>query len=82
MVTRLKITHDILSDINLEFTKKLNLPTFNIDSRVFLKRMTLIIEKSIIKTAQNLDSLSAGKMGMSTSDVGDMVKEFILTNGE
>jgi len=49
MVTRLKITHDILSDINLEFTKKLNLPTFNIDSRVFLKRMTLIIEKSIIK---------------------------------
>ena len=40
------------------------------------------IEKSIIKTAQNLDSLSAGKMGMSTSDVGDMVKEFILTNGE
>ena len=40
------------------------------------------IEKSIIKTAQNLDSLSAGKMGMSTSEVGDMVKEFILTNGE
>ena len=49
MVTRLKINHDILSDINLEFTNKLNLPTFNIDSRVFLKRMTLIIEKSIIK---------------------------------
>ena len=40
------------------------------------------IEDSIIKTAQNLDSLSAGKMGMGTSEVGDMVKDFILTNGE
>ena len=49
MVTRLKIGHDILSDINLEFAKKLNLPTFKINDKVFLKRITLIIEKSIIK---------------------------------
>ena len=38
--------------------------------------------EEIIKTAQNLDSLSAGKMGMGTTDVGDMVKDFILANGE
>ena len=31
------------------------------------------IEKAIIETAINLDSLSAGKMGMSTSEVGDFV---------
>ena len=49
MVTRLKISHDILSDINLEFSKKLNLPTFKVNDKVFLKRMTLIIEKSFIK---------------------------------
>ena len=46
-----------------------------------------ILSKEVSKvgltaTAQNLDSLSAGKMGMGTSDVGDMVKDFILTNGE
>jgi len=49
MVTRLKINHDILSDINLEFATKLNLPTFKVKDKVFLKRMTLIIEKSIVK---------------------------------
>ena len=49
MVVRLNITHDVLSDINLEFAKKLKLPTFKIDKKVFLKRLTLIIEKSIIK---------------------------------
>ena len=49
MVTRLKVTFDVVSDINLEFVKKLNLPTFTIDDKVFLKRLTLIIEKSVIK---------------------------------
>ena len=33
------------------------------------------IEKAIISTAQTLDSLSAGKMGMSTEEVGDSVVE-------
>ena len=40
------------------------------------------LENAIIKTAQKLDSLSAGKMGMSTSEVGDMVKDLALTNGK
>ena len=49
MVTRLGVTYDVVSDINLTFAKKLNLPTFVIDEKVFLKRTTLIIEKSVIK---------------------------------
>ena len=40
------------------------------------------IESAVIKTAQKLDSLSAGKMGMGTSEVGDMVKDFILNDEE
>ncbi len=36
------------------------------------------IDKGIIETAQKLESLSAGKMGMSTSDVGDVVLNTIL----
>ena len=49
MVTRLGVTYDVVSDINLRFAKKLTLPTFAIDDKVFLKRTTLIIEKSVIK---------------------------------
>ena len=49
MVTRLGVSYDIVSDINLRFVKKLNLPTFTIEDKVFLKRTTLIIEKSVIK---------------------------------
>ena len=48
MVTRLGVTYDVVSDINLRFAKKLTLPTFVIDDKVFLKRTTLIIEKSVI----------------------------------
>jgi len=49
MVTRLGVTYDVGSDISLTFAKKLDLPTFIIDDKVFLKRTTLIIEKSVIK---------------------------------
>ena len=49
MVTRLGVTYDVVSDVNLEFAKKINLPTFAIDDKVYLKRTTLIIEKSVIK---------------------------------
>ena len=38
------------------------------------------IENAIISTARKLDSLSAGKMGMSTSEVGDTVLNSILNN--
>ena len=49
MVTRLGVTYDVVSDINLEFAKILSIPTFTIKDKVFLKRTTLIIEKSVIK---------------------------------
>ena len=49
MVTRLGVIYDVVSDVNLEFAKKINLPIFAIDDKVFLKRTTLIIEKSVIK---------------------------------
>ena len=49
MVTRLGVTYDVVSDINLKFAKKLSIPTFAIKDKIFLKRTTLIIEKSVIK---------------------------------
>ena len=49
MVTRLGVTYDVVSDVNLKFAKKLSIPTFTIRDKVFLKRTTLIIEKSVIK---------------------------------
>ena len=49
MVTRLKIPYDVLSDHELKFSKSLNLPLFNINKQFFIKRVTLIIESSIIK---------------------------------
>ena len=49
MVSRLGVTYDIVSDINLSFAKKLSLPTFSIKEKIFLKRTTLIIEKSVIR---------------------------------
>ena len=49
MVKRLNIQYDILSDTYLEFKTKLNLPAFSVNEKVYLKRLTLIIEKSVIK---------------------------------
>ncbi len=49
MVLRLNIPYDILSDKNLVLTKKIKLPTFSIGKKTFIKRLTLIIEKSLIK---------------------------------
>ena len=39
----------LLATSILRFAKKLNLPTFVIEDKVFLKRTTIIIEKSVIK---------------------------------
>ncbi len=36
-----------------------------------------LVEKAVIKTCTRLDSLSAGKMGYSTTEVGDMVADFV-----
>jgi len=49
MTKRLKVIYDVVSDESLIFTKQLKLPTFKIDEKVFIKRLTLIVEKSIIK---------------------------------
>ena len=49
MTNRLKIPYDILSDEKLELSDELNIPTFSVESKIFLKRITLIVEKKIIK---------------------------------
>ena len=49
MTNRLKIPYDILSDEKLELSDELNIPTFSVKSKIFLKRITLIVEKKIIK---------------------------------
>ena len=49
MTTRLKVPYDIVSDSELNFSKLMNLPNFEINNTVFIKRLTLIIEQSIIK---------------------------------
>ena len=49
MTNRLKIPYDVLSDEKLALSNELNIPTFSVDSKTFLKRITIIIEKKIIK---------------------------------
>ena len=49
MTLRLNIPYDIVSDINLELVKKIDLPTFKIDNKIYIKRLTLIVEQSKIK---------------------------------
>ena len=49
MVTRLMIPYDVLSDSELKFSKEMGLPSFKIKNFVYIKRLTLIVEQSIIK---------------------------------
>ena len=49
MTNRLKVPFDVLSDDKLELKNALNLPTFLVDDNVYLKRLTLIVEKKIVK---------------------------------
>jgi len=49
MTTRLKIPYDVVSDKELKFSKAMNIPTFKIKKLVFVKRLTLIIESSVIR---------------------------------
>lgn len=48
MVQRLRLPFEVLSDSTLAFAKALRLPTFQVDSEVLIKRLTLIIEHGII----------------------------------
>jgi peroxiredoxin len=45
---RLSLPYSLLSDAKFDFAKALTLPTFAVDSRVFLKRVTLICRDGII----------------------------------
>ena len=49
MTKRLGISFDVLSDAKLELKDSLSLPTFSIKNKIYLKRLTLIIEKKIVK---------------------------------
>lgn len=49
MTSRLGIHYDVLSDSDLICVNKLSLPTFSVDNQVFIKRMTIIVEKNIIR---------------------------------
>ncbi len=49
MTSRLVVPYDVLSDEKLELRTALGLPIFSINKKNYLKRITLIIEKNIIK---------------------------------
>ena len=49
MTRRLVIPYDVVSDEHLKFIKSLKLPTFEVDESIYVKRLTMIVEKSIIK---------------------------------
>ncbi len=41
------------------------------------KKAALAVEKAVIKVIEKMDSMSAGKMGYSTTEIGDIVAKFI-----
>ena len=49
MTSRLGVPYDVLSDQKLELQIALNLPIFSIKNKNYFKRLTLIVEKNIIK---------------------------------
>jgi peroxiredoxin len=50
MADRLRLPFEVLSDADLAFTEALNLPTFEVESKTLLKRLTLILsERKIVK---------------------------------
>jgi peroxiredoxin len=48
MVERLHVPFEVLSDNDLALTRALNLPTFEIERRVFIKRLTMILRQGRI----------------------------------
>ena len=49
MTNRLSVPFDVLSDEKLELKNVLKLPTFLVEDKIYLKRLTLIVEKKIVK---------------------------------
>ena len=47
-VERLHLPFPILSDAQLELTRAMNLPTFNVDDMTLMKRFTLVIENGVV----------------------------------
>lgn len=48
MANRLHIPFEVLSDSDLALTRALNLPTFSIEEKTFIKRLTLILRRGRI----------------------------------
>ena len=48
MTGRLKIQYDILSDSYLDCVKKLSLPVFSVEEKIYIKKITIIVEKNVI----------------------------------
>ena len=49
MILRLGIQFDVLSDFKQELINYFSLPTFEVEKKIYFKRLTLIVEKNIIK---------------------------------
>ncbi len=50
MVDRLFLPFDVLSDGQMELTQAINLPTFVVTGMVLLKRLTMVVDNSVIKS--------------------------------
>lgn len=48
-VERLHLPFELLSDEQLEFTKALTLPTFQVEGVTLIKRLTLVVHKGVIE---------------------------------
>lgn len=46
--SRLHLPFELVSDINLDFIKELNLPTFQVEGMILTKRVTLIAQNGLI----------------------------------
>jgi len=46
---RLRLPYDLLSDANLAFIRALRLPTFAVEGRTYVKRLTLVIHEGVIE---------------------------------
>ncbi len=49
MCLRLNVPYDVLSDNNLKLTNEIGLPIFELENKVYLKKVMIIVEKNIIK---------------------------------
>ncbi len=50
MAERLQLPFAVLSDQHLHFQKALNLPTFESEGKILLKRLTIVARKGVIQT--------------------------------